>query len=260
MKLYDIAERVAIGFIVITGLSLLLVPIFIVFLTSLTPESFPTIPTDSLTLEWYSEMIANDQLMDALVSSFIVASGAAILAGVVGTVTAFGFVRSNLPHKETLAIFMLLPLMISPVITGLAIGQLSTDWGFIGGYPMIVIGHSVLTLPYVFLIVRSRLITFDNKIESASRILGANRLETAFNITLPVISPTVASAMVIAFVVSFGEFTATQFLISPDVTTVPVVIYTMVRTGLTPEISALSTVLVVVVVIAAAIGSILQRR
>lgn len=84
--------------------------------------------------------------------------------------------------------------------------------------------------------------------------MGANPLETAFNVTLPVILPTVVSAVIIAFVVSFGEFTATQFLISPDITTVPVIIYTMLRAGLSPEISALSTLLVVLMILGA-VGS-----
>jgi ABC-type spermidine/putrescine transport system permease subunit II len=81
--------------------------------------------------------------------------------------------------------------------------------------------------------------------------MGANRLETVFNVTLPIIAPSVLTAVLIAFVVSFGEFTATQFLTSPDTTTVPVIIYTMTRTGLSPEISALATLLVGVMLVAA---------
>lgn len=259
MKLYDAAERFAAWLLATVVLGLLLIPIVVIVLTSLTPTSFPTIPSDGITFQWYAEMLSNGELMRALTTSFVVATAAAILAGIIGTTTAFGFVRSDIPYREELATFMLLPLMISPVITGLALIQFATRFDISNGYPTLVLGHTILTLPYVFLIVRSRLVTFDEELEAASRVLGANGLETVFNVTLPIISPTVISAMVIAFVVSFGEFTATQFLISPDATTVPVIIYTMLRAGLSPEISALSTVLIAIMVLGALVSGAVSR-
>ncbi|WP_246976363.1 ABC transporter permease [Natribaculum luteum] len=259
MKLYDTAERFAAWLLATVVLGLLLIPIAVIVLTSLTPSSFPTIPSDGISFQWYAEMLSNDELMRTLTTSFIVATVAAILAGIIGTTTAFGFVRSDIPYQEELATFMLLPLMISPVITGLALIQFATRFELSNGYLTLILGHTILTLPYVFLIVRSRLVTFDEDLEAASRVLGANGLETVFNITLPIISPTVVSAMVIAFVVSFGEFTATQFLISPDTTTVPVIIYTMLRAGLSPEISALSTVLITIMVIGAVVSGAFSR-
>ena len=183
---------------------------------------------------------------------------AAILAGVIGTITAFGFVRSELPYRETLATFLLLPLMISPVITGVAILRYSSAVGFPRGYPSIILAHSVLALPYVFLIVRSQLLTFDERLEDASRLMGANQLETVFNVTLPNIAPGIAAGMLLAFIISFGEFTATQFLVTPGTTTIPVIIFTMISTGMTPEISALATVLVVLLVIIGAVSEIIS--
>lgn len=249
MKLHDIAETLAFAFIIAFTLGLLLIPIIVIVLTSFTPANFPTIPRGELSLRWYVALLGNNSLIQALVTSFIVATVASLLASVIGTITAFGFVRSEFPYKEGLATMMLLPLMISPVITGLALIRYMSEIGIDSGYATLIIGHTVLTLPYTFLIIRSRLLTFDRELESASRVMGANPLETAFNVTLPVILPTVVSAVVIAFVVSFGEFTATQFLISPDTTTVPVIIYTMLRAGLSPEISALSTLLVVLMIL-----------
>lgn len=254
MRLYELAEKLAFIFIVILTLSLLLIPIAVILFTSFTPTNFPTIPRGELSLRWYVSLLGNESLLRALMTSFVVATAAALLAAVIGTITAFGFVRSEFPYKEGLATTMLLPLMISPVITGLALIQYTNEIGIDSGYLTLILGHTILTLPYTFLIIRSRLLTFDQGLESASRVMGANPLETAFNVTLPVILPTVISAVIIAFVVSFGEFTATQFLISPDTTTVPVIIYTMLRAGLSPEISALSTVLVMLMVLGA-IGS-----
>lgn len=259
MKLYEIAERIAFWLVLAVVFAVLLIPVATIVLTSFTPASFPTIPREEYTLRWYVELVTSRELMGALYTSFVVAAFASILAGIVGTITAFGFVRSEFPYKEELATVMLLPLMISPVITGLAIIQYADGIGLSAGYPTLVLGHSILTLPYVFLIIRSRLLTFNQRLEDASRVMGANSVETAFNVTLPIISPSVISGVLIAFVVSFGEFTATQFLISVDTTTVPVIIFTELRAGLSPAISALSTVLVVLMVLGAVVSGIVSR-
>lgn len=231
--------------------AVLLIPIAIVVLTSFTVQSSPTIPTEGVTIEWYLELFRNDSIVSAMVVSVVVATVASALSAILGTVTAFGFVRSDMAYKQTLSTALLLPLMISPVITGLAIVQYARMTSLPRGYPLLILGHVILTLPYVFLIVRAQLVTFDETLEQASRVMGANQLETVLNVTLPLIAPSVLTGALIGFVVSFGEFTATQFLISPGTTTVPVIIYTQIRTGLSPEISALATLLVVMMLVAA---------
>lgn len=238
--------------------AIMLVPIVIVIATSFTVQSAPTLPRDGVTLEWYITLAENQRIFRALIVSTIAGILTAILAGIIGTVTAFGFVRSELPYRETLATFLLLPLMISPVITGVAILRYSATIGFPRGYPAIILAHSVLALPYVFLIVRSQLLTFDERLEDASRLMGANQLETVFNVTLPNIAPGIIAGMLLAFIISFGEFTATQFLVTPATTTVPVIIFTMISTGMTPEISALATVLVVLLVIIGAVSELIS--
>lgn len=229
----------------------LLLPVVIVVLTSFTPQNFPAIPEEEITLKWYTELLTDEKLIGSLTVSFVVAIGASILSVFLGTIAAFGFVRSEFPYKDQLSTVMLLPMIISPVITGIALARYFSQIDLPSGYPALVIGHSVLTLPYVFLLVRSELVTFDEDLEKASRVLGAGPAVTFLNVTGPVISPAILSALFISFVVSFGEFTATQFLISPETSTVPVVIYTMLRTGLTPTINALSTVLIVIMLGAA---------
>ncbi len=234
--------------------ALLLIPVFMVILTSFTPGGAPTIPTDGLSVRWYGELAQSTQILNALFVSTVVAVVAALLSTALGTVTAFGFVRSEFPYKESLSTLLLLPLMISPVITGLALVQYGGIMGLTGAYPLLILGHVLLTLPYVFLIIRARLVTFDETLEDASQIMGANKLETVVNVTLPIIAPSLFTAILVALVVSFGEFTATQFLVSPGTTTVPVIIYTELRTGLEPTISALATVLTVIMLVAAIAG------
>ncbi|RZV06374.1 putative spermidine/putrescine transport system permease protein/spermidine/putrescine transport system permease protein [Natrinema hispanicum] len=229
----------------------LLLPVLIVILTSFTPQNFPAIPQEGFSLKWYQELLADQRLLNALTVSLIVSTVSAILSAIIGTIAAIGFVRGEFPYKEQISTVMLLPMIISPVITGIALVRYFSTIQLPSGFPALILGHTVLSLPYVFLLVRSELLTYDRDLERASRVLGADPATTFRHVTGPIISPAILAGAFIAFVVSFGEFTATQFLISPGTSTVPVVIYTMLRTGLTPTINALSVVLIVVMLVLA---------
>lgn len=244
-------QRVGLIGIVVGIFVFLLLPVIIVIATSFTTKSFPVLPTEGFSFKWYRQLLIDQQLLDALTVSLIIAVSSSILSAIIGTIAAFGFVRSELPYKEQISTVMLLPMIISPVVTGIALVRYFGTISLPSGYPALVLGHTVLTLPYVFLLVRSELVTFDEDLEQASRVLGADSIATFRHITGPIILPAIFSGLFIAFVVSFGEFTATQFLISPDTSTVPVVIYTMLRTGLTPTINALSVVLIVIMLVVA---------
>lgn len=237
--------------IIVALFAFLLLPILVVVVTSFTAESFPTIPYDGISFTWYGEFLSDQDLLHALMVSSIVATLAAFLATIVGTIAAIGFVRAEFRYKQEISTIMLLPMIISPVITGIALVRYFDTIRVSSGYPALVLGHTVLTLPFVFLLVRSELITFDQDLERASRVLGADPVTTFRYVTGPIIAPALLAGGFIAFVVSFGEFTATQFLISPDTTTVPVIIYTMLRTGLTPTINVLSVVLIIVMLVLA---------
>ncbi len=244
-------EWVTLRTLITVVFAFLLLPVLIVILTSFTTQNFPAIPQDGFSLKWYGQLLADQQLIDALMVSLVVATASAVLSAIIGTIAAIGFVRGEFPYKEQISTIMLLPMIISPVITGIALVRYFSTIELPSGFPALVVGHTVLSLPYVFLLVRSELVTFDQDLERASRVLGADPVTTFRYVTGPIISPAILAGSFIAFVVSFGEFTATQFLISPGTSTVPVVIYTMLRTGLTPTINALSVVLIVVMLVVA---------
>jgi len=227
----------------------LLLPLFVVILISFNPTQYASFPPEGLTLSWYWEFLASDRLLNALVNSLVVAAGSAVVAGAVGLVSAIGFVRRDFRYKSVLSSLLFLPMLISPVVIGVALTAFLTDFGIQKNYLFLVIGHSTLVLPYVFVTVRAQLFGFDRSIEEAALTLGANELETFVEVTLPSIWPGLAAGMLLAFVISFGEFTATQFWVQPDTVTAPIEIYTMVRTSLTPEINAMATVLMIITVI-----------
>lgn len=226
----------------------LLLPLFVVVLVSFNATQYPTFPPDGLSLAWYEAFLTSDRLLGALWNSLIVAAGSAVVAGIVGLISALGFVRREFEYKNVLSSLLFLPMLISPVVIGVALTAFLTDIGMEKNYLFLILGHSTLVLPYVFVTVRAQLFGFDRSIEEAALTLGANELETFVEVTLPTIAPGLGAGMLLAFVISFGEFTATQFWVQPQTVTAPIEIYTMVRTSLTPKINAMATILMVITV------------
>lgn len=237
----------------------MMVPLLVVVVNSFHPDRIPTFPPHSLSLRWYEAFMANELFVNALWFSTKVAVLAAIGSGIVGTITAMGFVRYDFPLKKGLVIAVLSPMLVPPVIIGLASTMFFNEIGFSRGLIYIATMHVLIGLPYAFLVIRSRLFLFDQTLEEASMTLGANRLRTFREITLPIIFPAILTGMVLAFVISFGEFTATQFWVVGSKTTVPVVIYTMVETLITPEVNVLATLVLVVTIAIPVIGMLVQR-
>ena len=144
---------------------------------------------------------------------------------------------------------VLSPMILSGAITGIALLSFITTLHVYKSFTVLVIGHSLLTFPYVFLVVQTQLYGFDRSIEEASMSLGANELETFFYITLPNILPSAIAGMLFAFTISIDEFVATQFWATPSTETMPIKIFSMLRTAVTPKVNVLGTIMVIVTII-----------
>jgi len=227
---------------------LMLLPLVVIVINSCNPSRLGNFPPTSLSLRWYESLFADEMMLRALWNSLQVGVAAAVLAGLVGTVTAMGFVRKDFRMQDGLVIVMLSPLLIPPIIVGVAATIFFSQIGIGRSMGWLIVMHTLLGLPYAFLIIRSQLYLFDETLEEAAVTLGADRITTFREVTLPLISPSVITAMVVVFVISFGEFTATQFWVKRTTTTVPVVIFSMLRTSISPQIDALATVMLVVTI------------
>lgn len=222
---------------------LMLLPLVVVVINSFNPSRLGTFPPSSVTLHWYEEFLRDDLMLRALWNSLKVATGAAIGCGVVGTLTSMGFVRKRFRFKNAMTIFMLSPRIVPPIIIGVAATIFFSSLGIDRSIWWLITMHIVVGLPYAFLIIRSQLYLFDESLEEAAQTLGADRFTTFREVTLPIITPSVATAMIIVFVISFGEFTATQFWVSTQTRTVPVVIFSMLKTNISPKVDVLATVM-----------------
>jgi spermidine/putrescine transport system permease protein len=234
---------------------------------SFTEDKVPQFPMSGFSLEWYSRLIPpnyNEQIVNALFQSLQIAIISAIGAGIVGTLAALAIVRggfkSRLINTNTLNTLFLAPIVVPWVVTGIAVLTLFSLIGIQGTFLSVVVGHILITLPFVVLVVSSQLYGFNRKLEEAAQNLGASEITTFYEITLPLIAPGVIAGILFAFTLSFDNFTQTFFWVGSDVQTLPIVIYSMIDTGISPAINAIGTIIIVFSALVATAAEVLSSR
>ncbi|GAA3115290.1 ABC transporter permease [Planomonospora alba] len=207
---------------------------------------------EGFSLKWYGEFAANAEIRRGLVNTLIVAAGTTVLSTVLGTLMAVGLARHS--RSRLLDAIGVLPAVLPDLVLGIGL-LLFYVWVQLSlGLHSVVLAHTVFGTAFVAAVVRTRLTHADTSLEEASRDLGATPVATFFRITLPQLAPGIAAGALLAFTLSVDEFVIAFFTSAPTEPTLPIVIYSMVRFGVTPEINALATVLLAVsfsVVIAA---------
>lgn len=219
-------------------------PVLVMAAMSFNASQFYTLPID-WSLRWYQDLTGNERLLSAGLNSIVVALITTVIAGTLGTAAALAFFRYEFRGKRVLQILLFPPIAIPWLITGTAM-LLFFFWTGIGrGLHAMVLGHVALALPYVIIVVAARLQAFDPDLEAAARSLGANPWQVVRYVTMPFLAPGVVAAALFAFAVSFDQFVVSYFLSTPGETTLPVEIYAAIRKGFTPEINAVSTIIIV---------------
>ncbi|MDL2406175.1 ABC transporter permease [Rhizobium calliandrae] len=197
----------------------------------------------SFSTRWYEALWNNNILLTAGMNSIIIAVITAVLATTLGTMASVALSRSTFRGKSFLQIMLLPPIAIPWLITGTAM-LIFFYWTGIGrGMHAIIIGHVALAIPYVVLVVGTGFRTIRADLEEAAMSLGSTPVHAFFSVTLPLLYPSILGAALFAFAVSLDQFVISYFLATPGFTTLPVQIYSSIRKGFTPEINAISTVL-----------------
>jgi spermidine/putrescine transport system permease protein len=199
------------------------------------------------TLEWYPALLENDELIEALLVTFQVATVSVIATTVLGTLLGLGLARlRNRRGSGVLDTLILLPMVTPEIIMGIS---LLLFFGLLlnanGSLWQIAIAHIAFSISYVTIVVRSRAVGLDPRMEEAARDLGASGWETFRFVTLPLIRPAIVSGALLAFALSFDDLIITSFNAGVGSSTLPVYIYSRIRFGVTPEINAISTIVVV---------------
>jgi spermidine/putrescine transport system permease protein len=232
-------------FYIVLLLAFLYLPIIIMAAMSFNASPFYQLPFE-WTTDWYQSLWQNDQLIAATWNSIEIAIITTLISTVLGSMASLALYRYEFRGKKLLQALLFPPIAIPWLITGTAMLIFFFGVGIGRGLIAILLGHVALALPYVIVVVSARLQTFAPELEEAARSLGANQWQVTMRVTLPWIMPGVIAGGLFAFAVSFDQFVVSYFLSTPGQTTLPVEIYAAIRKGFTPEINAVSTIIIVV--------------
>lgn len=212
------------------------------------------------TLNWYERMFNNRTIMDAALTSLIVAALSTIGSVIIGTLTAMAMERYAFKGKALWDGLLYMPVIFPEVVAGVSLLLFFALVGIERGLFTLVVSHIAFSMPFVYLTVRARLADFDIRVEEAAQDLGANELVTFRRITLPLLMPGIISGALLAFTLSIDDFVISFFVNGKGWTTLPIYIFGQLRKGITPEINAISAVLLVFSIMIVSLSVILQRR
>ena len=212
------------------------------------------------TTEWYVKLFKDAELWGIFLNTFLIAIISTLLAVIIGTVAAVGLARFNFKGKSIINNALYVPIVIPEIVLGVALLSIFSVINFPLGMLAIILGHTTLTVPFVIITVRSRLSDFDQSVEEASMDLGANRRTTFLKVTLPMIMPGVMSGGFLAFTLSLDDLIISNFIAGTNCTTLPVKIYSMVKSGISPEINALTTIIIGLFLIGLIIAKIIGKN
>lgn len=242
------------------GFAFLYIPILILVIYSFNASRLVTV-WGGFSTRWYVSLLNNQQLLDAAWVTLRVAVTSATVATVLGTMAALALTRYTRFRGRILFTGMVFaPLVMPEVITGLSLLLLFVAIGLDRGFMTITLAHITFSMCFVAVVVQSRLLAFDRSLEEAAMDLGATPLRTFFSVTLPVILPAIVAGWMLAFTLSLDDLVIASFTSGPGATTLPMRIYSQVRLGVTPEINAVSTILIGIVATGVIIASLVNKR
>ena len=221
---------------------LMYLPIGVVILFSFNESKLPVAFT-GFSLQWYDKLFHNSAMMEALGNSLILGVVSCLLSAMIGTMGAVGLSRIHWKTKGALEYISILPLMIPEIILGMVLMAFFYMLGLPFGMLTLLLGHTIFCVPYILMEVKARLVGMDPALEEAARDLGASQLRAFWDITLPLIMPAVLSGSLLAFAMSMDDVVISIFVNGPRISTLPIKVYTQLKTGVTPEINALCTLM-----------------
>ena len=242
------------------GFAFLYLPMVILVIYSFNASKLVTV-WGGFSTKWYGELLQNDAFLDAAWVTLKVAVMSSTIATILGTLAAYVLIRGGRFLGRTLFSGMIYaPLVMPEVITGLSLLLLFIGIGLDRGILTVVLAHTTFSMCYVSVVVSSRLVTFDRSLEEAALDLGCSPFSAFQLVTLPIIAPAVISGWLLAFTLSLDDLVIASFTSGPGATTLPIKIFSAVRLGVSPEINALSTILIAIVTIGVITASLVSKH
>ena len=238
---------------------LMYLPIGVVVVFSFNESKLPVRFT-GFSLQWYEKLFHNEAMLEALLNSLLLGVLSCFCAAVIGTLGAAGLHAVRWKSRGVMEYISILPLMIPEIILGVVLMAFFNRMGLPFGMLTLLIGHTVFCVPYILMEVKARMAGMDPAINEAARDLGAGSFRAFFDITLPMCMPAVLSGSLLAFAMSLDDVVISIFINGPRTFTLPIKVYTQMKTGVTPEINALCTIMLAVSLLAILVFHLFKRQ
>jgi putative spermidine/putrescine transport system permease protein len=240
--------RFGFGLLVTALYFFLLAPLLIVIVASFSPDQSNTYALSQASLRWYREFFSSDSFVDAFKFSIVLALISSCIATTIGFITAYGIVRYLGGRREIGQSMAMLPMMVPHILISLSLLLLLTQRP-VPELAALVIGHVLICLPFTIAGIIASLEGVDSDVEAAAYTLGAPRWRVLTEVTLPLVAPGVISALIFAFIISFGDVYIALFLSGPGMTTLPIEIFSYIQWESSPVIAAITTLQIVMIVL-----------
>lgn len=237
---------------------LLYIPIVIMFIYSFNTQKQNLI-WQGFTTDWYGKLFRDTELMGILGNTLIVSIVSTILSVIIGTMAAYGITRYKFKGKNLLLNIMYIPIVIPEIILGVSLLMIYLAVNIPLSLFGMILAHVTFCAPFVVITVRGRIADMGIVEEEASMDLGANRRTTFLKVTLPMMTPAIMAGAFMAFTMSFDDLVVSNFVAGANSTTLPIKVQSMVKTGVTPEVNALSTVIFAVLLIGCGLLNLLEK-
>lgn len=228
----------------------LIFPTIIIFIGSLTEGSVITFPPKEFTLRWYPEALTSEWFIKGLINSLIAAGTCTLLSIPVGVLTSYGLLRYRIKAKNVIQVYLLLPFTVPLVVQGVSLLFVYARTGLVGNILGVGFALMEINLPFMIWSVTSCVNAMDPNLENAAMSLGAEEIQTFFYVTLPSLIPGVLSGSLLMFILGLNEFVTSLILVTLDIATLPVLLYTQIKTVISPVAAAVSIVYSLVAVAA----------
>lgn len=226
----------------------LYLPIAVLIVFSFNSSKLNSIWT-GFTFKWYKSLFNNVAILEAMKNTILIGFISTLVSVIIGTITAIGLYKSNFKGKKLLDGFLYVPVVIPEIVLGIALLAFFSQIQLPMGLTTLIIAHITFSISYVVVVVKARLDGLDPALEEAAGDLGASPKEAFFKVTLPVIMPGIMAGALLAFTLSLDDVIISFFTAGPSSTTLPLKVFSMVKFGVTPEINALSTIMLIFTVI-----------
>ena len=237
--------------------AILYIPVAVMMLFSFNDQRY-NYYWNGFTTKWYGKLFENSALIGSLWYSLIIAVLATLISVFIGTIGALGLKRFEFKGRKFINNMLYIPIIVPEIVLAVALLIIFLNIGTALGMGTILIGHCTFCIPYAIVTIKGRISGDDNSLEEASMDLGANRIQTFIRVTLPSIMPGVMSAAFLSFTLSIDEVVMSNMLAGAKQSTLPVLILSMNKAGVTPDVNALTTIMILVIVAAMILNNVIK--